>query len=163
MSSAAFVLSVQQHGRTSAVSRIQFPDLPSLADFVEKAPPTTDKVGSRGIVGALYSGNQRLNENITQCTAASLDFDKPIDADHFNQVAAVLESEGVGFVAHNTWSNHGRFAVIVPFANPTDLAGTLLPSSACAPCLDPMATSPRNPGGRVSCASSVPTQSISAR
>ena len=123
MSSAAFVLSVQQHGRTSSVSRVQFPDLPALGDFVEKAPPTADKVGSRGVVGALYSGNQRLNENITQCTAASLDFDKSIDADHFNQVAAVLESEGVGFVAHNTWSNHGRFAVIVPFANPTDLAG----------------------------------------
>lgn len=123
MSSAAFVLSVQQHGRTSAVSRIQFPDLPSLADFVSKSPPTTDKVASRGVVGAIYNGNQRLNENILQCTAASLDFDKPLDAEHFNQVTAVLESEGVGFVAHNTWSNHGRFAVIIPFANPTDLAG----------------------------------------
>lgn len=121
--SAAFVLSTQAHGRTSSVQKVQFPNLQALGEYVTRAPATDDKVASRGVVGATFSGNVRANENLQQCTGASLDFDKPIDAEQFEAVTAVLESENIGFVAHGTWSNHGRFAVIIPFANPTDLAG----------------------------------------
>jgi len=123
MSATAFVLSVQQHGRTSNVSKTQFPSVKALADFVSKAPPTSDKVASLGIVGATFSGNVRANENIQTVTAACLDFDTPLNEEHFDSVCAILESENISFVAHNTWRNHGRFAVTVPFSQGTDLAG----------------------------------------
>ena len=101
---------------------MQFASIVDFATFVRTAPPVSDKLASRGVVGATYAGNVRENSNIIGCNAATLDFDAP-EPGQFAAVCAVLESEGITYVAHGTFSNHGRFAVVIPFAQPTDLIG----------------------------------------
>lgn len=118
----SFVLSVQNQAEGRAVKRIQFANIVDFATFVRTAPPVSDKLASRGVVGATYAGNVRENANIVACNAATLDFDTPLDG-QFDAVCALLESEGITYVAHGTFSNHGRFAVVIPFAAPTDLIG----------------------------------------
>lgn len=122
MNPQSFILSVQNQAEGKVVRRVQFSNIVDFATFVRTAPPVSDKLASRGVVGATYAGNVRENANIIACNAATLDFDAP-EPGQFDAVCAVLESEGVTYVAHGTFSNHGRFAVVIPFAQPTDLIG----------------------------------------
>ena len=122
MNPQSFVLSVQQQAEGKAVRRLQFSNIVDFATFVRTAPPVSDKLASRGVIGATYAGNVRENANIVACNAATLDFDAPMPG-QFDAVCALLEVEGITYVAHGTFSNHGRFAVVIPFAQPTDLIG----------------------------------------
>ena len=122
MNQQSFVLSVQNQATGNSVRRLQFSNIVDFATFVRTAPPVSDKLASRGVVGATYAGNVRENANIIACNAATLDFDAP-EPGQFDAVCAVLESEDITYVAHGTFSNHGRFAVVIPFAAPTDLIG----------------------------------------
>jgi hypothetical protein len=119
---SAFALSVSDSCHSNQVSRITFLKLADFAAFIRNQPPVTDKLASKGIVAALFNGNIRLVENINSVTSATLDFDEPEEG-LFEAVTAVLEGEGIGFVAFGTWSNNGRFAVVIPFAEPTSIAG----------------------------------------
>jgi len=118
----SFELSVSDNCRTNSVSRLTFLKLSDFATFVQTQPPVSDKLQSRGIIASLFSGNVRTVENIISVTSLTLDFDEPADG-LFEGVTATLEGEGIGFVAFGTWSNNGRFAVVLPLAQPTSVAG----------------------------------------
>ena len=125
MSAAApqeFTLSISDGAATKQVSRITFTKLADFADFIKRQKPVTNKLDSMAIIASLYSGAARSDAAITSVTALALDFDKA-EPGQMEAVCAVLEEEGIGFVAWATWSNSGRFATVLPLSEPTSVAG----------------------------------------
>ena len=122
MSATPFALSISDNCRSNNVTRLTFLKLSDFAAFINSVPPVADKLHSKGIIASLFNSNVRTVENITSVTSATLDFDTPSEG-LFDAVTAILEGEGISHVAFGTWSNHGRFAVVVPFARPTSIAG----------------------------------------
>lgn len=135
---AGFTLSVSDSCKTNTVSRVTFLRLADFAAFVQAQPPVTDKLHSRGIIASLFNNSTRTVENVLSVTAVTLDFDQPADG-LFEAVTGILEGEGIGFVAFGTFSNGGRFAVVLPLAAPTSIAGHAATTDYIATLLGPYA------------------------
>jgi len=100
------------------VRPFEFQSLRGFAGWLKGLQPVNTKEESEYIVGANFSGNQRTLRDITGATIIQMDFDKPVAHDHQGAVLAILESLGVGNVAFDTFSNGGRFVVLIPLSRP---------------------------------------------
>lgn len=117
-----FSLSISESCKSNEVKQLTFLRLADFAAFIKTSPPVSDKLHSKGIVASLFAGNIRTASNINSCTALTLDYDEPADG-LFEAVTSLLEAENIGHVAAGSWSNNGRFFVVIPFATPTSIAG----------------------------------------
>lgn len=118
----SFTLSRQEGAATNKVARTEF-TIDTLRHFVEFAPPVSQKLDSRALIGGVFAKNIRNSDNLIECTALTLDYDKPLDTGHLERACTALDIAGIAYVGFNSYSNHGRFALIIPFNQPTDRNG----------------------------------------
>lgn len=119
----SFTLSLQRGAATNKVNRNTF-TIDSLAHYITHSPPVSEKLDSRSVIGAMFTDNIRSGANLLRCTALTLDFDKPLNETHLQDACEMLNMFGVAYVGFNSYSNHGKFALIIPFDRPTDRAGS---------------------------------------
>lgn len=100
------------------VKPFRFQSLRAFAGWIKSLPAVTRKIESKYIVGALFRGNRRTLMDITGATILQLDFDKPLSPQHQGEVCSILELGGIAHVSFDTFSNGGRFVVLIPLARP---------------------------------------------
>lgn len=102
--------------KSGVVKPIVYQSLRSFAGWLKNLAPVAAKEDSRYIVGASFSGSQRTLRDMLCATIIQLDFDKPTSGEQMASVLAVLEGLGVAHIAFDTFSNGGRFVVLIPLA-----------------------------------------------
>lgn len=108
--------------RSGQVRPFNYASLKAFAGWLKNLPAVAEKIDSAYIVGAQFSGHQRTLQTMTGATMIQLDFDKVSSADQRAAVCAVLESLNIGFVAFDSFSNGGKFVVLIPLSRPATAA-----------------------------------------
>lgn len=103
---------------TGVVRPFAFQSLKAFAGWIKNLPAVTAKEDSKYIVGATFRGNRRTMMDLTGVTIIQLDFDKPLSPSHQSDVGGTLELANIGHVMFDTFSNGGRFVVLIPLARP---------------------------------------------
>lgn len=104
--------------KSGVVKPFVFQSLRAFAGWLKGLAPVEDKITSKYLVGATFSTTERTLNTMTGATMLMFDFDKVADPEQRSAACAVLEGLGIGHVSFDTFSNGGRFALIVPLSRP---------------------------------------------
>lgn len=107
--------------KSGVVKPFIFQSLRAFAGWLKNLPPVADKIQSKYIVGATFSTTERTLNTLTGTTMLQCDFDKVINPEQHAAVCAVLEGLGIAHVSFDTFSNGGRFVVLIPLARPASI------------------------------------------
>lgn len=105
-----------------AVRPFEYASLRAFAGWLKNLTPVTEKITAAYIVGAIFESSKRTLTAMRGATVIQLDFDKPASAEQRGAVCAHLELLGIGFVCMDSFSNGGKFVVLIPLSRPATAA-----------------------------------------
>lgn len=107
--------------KSGTVRPFQYASLRAFAGWIKTLPAVKSKLDSSYIVCATFSAPNRTLGNLRAVTMLQLDYDV-VTPGLREAVQAVLEALGIGFVSFDTFSNGGKFCVLVPLSRPATIA-----------------------------------------
>lgn len=105
-----------------AVRPFEYQSLRAFAGWLKNLPAVREKITANYIVGATFESSKRTLTAMRGATIIQLDFDSPASADQRGAVCAALENLNIGFVCMDSFSNGGKFVVLIPLAHPASPA-----------------------------------------
>lgn len=105
-----------------AVRPFEYQSLRAFAGWLKSLPPVREKITASYIVGATFESSKRTLNTMRGATIIQLDFDTPASADQRSAVCAALENLNIGFVCMDSFSNGGKFVVLIPLSRPASAA-----------------------------------------
>lgn len=105
-----------------AVRPFEYASLRAFAGWLKGLSPVTEKITAAYIVGAIFESGKRTLTAMRGATIIQLDFDKPASADQRGAVCAMLEALGIAFICMDSFSNGGKFVVLIPLSRPATAA-----------------------------------------
>lgn len=105
-----------------AVRPFEYQSLRAFAGWLKNLPAVREKITASYIVGATFESSKRTLTAMRGATIIQLDFDSPASADQRGAVCAALENLNIGFVCMDSFSNGGKFVVLIPLAHPASPA-----------------------------------------
>lgn len=107
--------------KSGAVRPFQFASLRAFAGWIKSLPPVVSKLDSSYLVCATFSTSNRTLVNLRDVTMVQLDYDV-VTPGLREAVCATLEALAIGFVAFDTFSNGGKFCVLIPLSRAATVA-----------------------------------------
>lgn len=104
--------------KSGVVRPFVFQSLRAFAGWLKGLAPVTNKLESKYLVGATFSGHERTLNMMTGATMLQCDFDKVISPEQHGAVCAALTALNIAHVSFETFSNGGRFVVLIPLSRP---------------------------------------------
>lgn len=107
-----------QSVKSGIVRPLAFQSLRGFAQWLKNLPPISEKLDSDYIVGATFTGRQRILADMLGATMIQLDFDKPLNPEHQQNVCSMLEFLDVAHVSFNSFSGCHKFVTLIPLSRP---------------------------------------------
>lgn len=95
-----------------------FQSLRAFAGWLKGLSPVSTKLESKYIVGANFSQPERTLRHMLGATMLQCDFDKVTSPEQHDKVCSALKLLGIAHVSFDTFSNGGRFVVLIPLSRP---------------------------------------------